>query len=74
MSNEELESIERKLSVIVRLLAQLLLPSLFPDAPQKDKIAFLTTLDLTVNEIAVILGTTEKTVRARLSELKKQSK
>jgi predicted ArsR family transcriptional regulator len=68
MSNRDLESIERKLNIILNLLAR----SWLPDAPQKDQIAFLSSLDLTAKEMAEIVGTTPSTVRKTLSRLRAQ--
>lgn len=70
MSNRDLESIERKLNIILNLLAR----SLLPDAPQKDQIAFLSLLELTANEMAEIVDTSPSTVRKTLSRLRAQSK
>ena len=68
MTAEDLQTIDRKLTIIARLLVR----SLMPDAPQKDLIAFLQSLDLTSAEIAEVAGTTPGTVRKTLSRLRKQ--
>lgn len=70
MSNRDLESIERKLNIILKLLAR----SLLPDTSQRDQIGFLNSLDLTANEMAEIVGTSPSTVRKTLSRLRAQSK
>ena len=70
MSSVDWESIERKLNIILNLLAR----SLLPDATQKDQIAFLSSLELTANEMAEIVGTSPSTVRKTLSRLRAQSK
>jgi len=68
MSNRNLESIERKLNIILKLLAR----SAVPDGLQKDQIAFLSSLDLTTSEMAEIVGTSPSTVRKTLSRLRAQ--
>lgn len=70
MSNRDLKSIERKLNIILNLLAR----SLLPDASQKDQIVFLSSLELTANEMAEIVGTSPGTVRKTLSRLRAQDK
>lgn len=70
MSDRELESVERKLNIILNLLAR----SLLPDASQKNQIAFLSSLGLAANEMAEIVGTSPTTVRKTLSRLRAQSK
>ena len=70
MSDKDLEPIERKLNAILKLLAR----SLLPDTSQKDQIAFLSSLDLTANEMAEIVGTSPGAVRKTLSRLRAQSK
>jgi DNA-binding CsgD family transcriptional regulator len=69
MSDRDLEPIERKLNIILNLLAR----SLLPDTSQKDQIAFLSSLNLTPKEIAEIVDTTPNTVRVTLSRLRAQS-
>jgi len=68
MSDRDLQSIERKLKIILKLLTRALLP----DAPQKDQVAFLSSLELTANEMAEIVGDSPSTVRKTLSRLRAQ--
>jgi DNA-binding CsgD family transcriptional regulator len=70
MNDITLESIERKLNIMLKLLAQ----SSLPEASQKEKIAFLSSMDLKPKEIAEILGTTSNTVNVALSRLRAQNK
>ncbi len=75
MTQTDLGPIDRKLSIIVRLLARSVLAAqLTPDASQKEQIALLSSADLNASEIAGILGTTLNTVRVTLSQLKKEHK
>ena len=68
MGDRDLESIEWKLNIILNLLAR----SLLPDAPQKDQIAFLSSLELAADEMAEVVGTSPDTVRKTLSRLRTQ--
>jgi len=70
-SQEEiLLNIDKKLSVITRLLA-LSLPNTIN---QDQKIVILSGMGLGPKEIAVILGTTSNTVSVELSKMKKSKK
>ncbi len=70
MNDKDWESVHRKLDIILRLVGKLVLPESF----QKDQIAFLSSMNLTANEMAAIVDTTPATVRTTLSRLRSQNK
>jgi DNA-directed RNA polymerase specialized sigma24 family protein len=73
MEKHDLKLIERQLSVIVSLLARLVLEvSLGPDAPQKDRVALLSSLGLNSGAMAQVLGTSGGSVRKAISRLRSQ--
>lgn len=75
MSAKGLEAIDRKLTLIVRMVTQLLLTSQLPDdALQRDQVALLDSLGLNANEIADVVATSPSSVRKTLSRLRKQTK
>ena len=70
MNDKDWESVHRKLDIILRLVGKLVLP----ESSQKDQIAFLSSMNLTANEMAAIVDTTPATVRTTLSRLRSQNK
>ena len=66
MNDKDLESVQRKLDIILRLIGKLVLP----ESSQKDQIMFLNSMELTANEMAEIVDTTPATVRKTLSRLR----
>ena len=67
---EKLDVIERKLNIILRMLTRMSLP----DGPQKEQVAFLSSLDLRANEMADIVGTSPATIRKALSRLRAEER
>lgn len=75
MSETDLTHVEEQLSVIVRLLAELVLSStLDPGASQQEQIGALNSAGLKNEQIAEILGTTAGTVRNALTRLRKRKR
>jgi DNA-binding CsgD family transcriptional regulator len=70
MGKENLDSIDRKLAILLKLTAL----SLSPDGTKSELISLLASVDLAPKEIADIVGTSPASVRATLSRLRKEGK
>ena len=69
MEEDTLKNIERKLDVVIKLIAG----NLIQGMSKTDAIFKLGMCGLDVNTIANLVGTTNQTVSVRLSEQKKKS-
>ena len=70
MTKEDLDSIERKLTILLKLTAC----RLVPDGTQSELIGLLASVDVAPKEIAEIVGTSPATVHTTLSRLRREGK
>jgi len=68
MDEKQFKELNKKLDIIIRLLAQSLLKGI---EFQKDKILMLSSIGYKASEIAELLGTTTNTVYVTLSEARR---
>jgi DNA-binding CsgD family transcriptional regulator len=70
MTNDQFNSISRKLDILVKLSAL----SFLTDKTQQERIKMLSGIGFQPKEIADICGTTANTVRVALSTMRKKPK